>query len=92
MVIMPGGPRHALAEPDQEVGLGIAGRSRCFPSLWRLASGWARRRGSGLDHGRVHVLCRGASGGRLGGVLLRLAQLGDGGGENCEVRHQRGGQ
>jgi hypothetical protein len=46
----------------------------------------------GLGHCGVHVLrCR-ASGGRLGGVLLGLAQFGDGGRQRGEVCHQRCGE
>jgi hypothetical protein len=45
-----------------------------------------------MGHDGVQVLrCR-VSGGRLGSMLLSLAQLGDGGSERNEVRHQRRSQ
>jgi hypothetical protein len=43
----------------------------------------------GLAKGCVHVLYRRAGGGRLGGVLLGSAQLGDRGRQRGEVRQQR---
>ena len=57
----------------------------------RLGMAEAWRLGAGLVDGRMQVSGCGPGRSRLGGVLLGLAQLGDGGGQGDELGHERDG-
>jgi hypothetical protein len=55
----------------------------------RVGLAGVRYLGPGMGHGSTQVLRGRAGGGCLGGVLLGVAQFGDGGSERGEVRQQR---